>query len=494
MNVLYHKLKEVLSAVLPVVLIVTLLHFTIAPLSDGQFEKLLVGSVLVILGLTVFLFGIDQSIDPIGQGIGNMLSHSGKASLVIAIGLVLGFFISYAEPDLHILAGQVSQITSGKINNLILVISVSIGVAVLMTLGLMRILKNLPLKYAFSMIYGLIFLLGLFSNQNILAIAFDSSGSTTGALTTPFILSLAAGVSSMRKNSKVSEAGSFGLVGIASGGAVLGVLVGAQFLDTNNLSGIALQSLESQHGVLQSYFHILPEISFHTLTSLGPIILAYAFFEIFYFKHKGEVISNIIKGLLLTYIGLVLFLTGVNGGFMEVGRQVGTALAKLPSAFPLMLVSFILGLVTVLAEPAVLVLTHQVEDITGGSVRRPLVLIFLSIAVGVSILLATIRILMPALQLWMYILPGFFIALVLAFMIPELFVGLAFDAGGVASGPMTATFSLAFMQGIANQSPSADVLTDGFGMIAIVAMMPIIAVELLGLIYKVKTTGRRRKK
>lgn len=479
-------MKEVLSAVLPVVVIVSFLHFFVVPLESKQYISLLIGSVFVILGLTLFLFGIDTSIDPIGSSIGSLLSHSESIAAVISVSLVLGFFISYAEPDLHILANQVSGVTGGKISGALLVVSVSIGVSVLMTLGLLRILKNFKLKYAFTLIYGTIFALGLFSNQNILAISFDASGSTTGALTTPFILSLASGVSAMRKDSKVGEAGSFGLVGIASGGAVIGMMVAGFFVDIRDMAGKAIEAESYGAGFIKNYFIKMPNIMKEILISLGPIIIAYVFFQIFFFKHRGEFLSSIIKGLVMSYSGLVLFLTGVNAGFMDVGRQMGIALASLSNPVILLIVAFILGLVTVLAEPAVLVLTHQVEDITGGYVRQSLVLIFLSIAVGLAILFSSIRILVSDIQLWMYLLPGFFIAVLLAYRIPELFVGLAFDAGGVASGPMTATFSLAFMQGIASQRPQADVLTDGFGMIALVALMPIIAIELLGFIYTIK--------
>ena len=144
-----------------------------------------------------------------------------------------------------------------------------------------------------------------------------------------------------------------------------------------------------------------------------------------------------------------------------------------------------------MAEPAVHVLTHQVEEVTGGSVRRSLVLVFLSIAVGLSIFMSTLRVLVPGIQLWMYLLPGFGLAVVLAFFAPDLFVGMGFDAGGVASGPMTATFSLSFVQGIAAQVPTADVVADGLGMIAIVAMTPIIAIEILGALYHARSKSAK---
>ncbi len=486
MDVLIDKLKEVLASVLPITIIVLVLHFTISPLSSPMLYAFLFGSALVIIGLTVFLFGIDQGLEPIGHGIGNTLSYSKSYAAIITICLVLGFFITYAEPDLHILAGQVDSVTAGQIGRFLMVVVVSIGIGVMMTLGLLRILKGIHLKYVFTAAYGLILILSLFSSFDLIAIAFDASGATTGAVTVPFMLALSGGISAMKSDSKSSEADNFGLVGIASTGAILGILGTGLIFRLDKLSGTLPEQTIAGSNLLELYGSRLLPIARDSLVSLLPIIIAYILFQIFAFKQSKSRVFDIARGLFLTYLGLVIFFLGVYGGFMAVGTQLGIQLASMDSQVPVLLVALLLGLVTVLAEPAVHVLTHQVEDVTGGSVNRTLVLIFLSVAVGLSIFLSALRILLPNLQLWAYLLPGFGIAVILAYFVPELFVGMAFDAGGVASGPMTATFSLAFVQGIASQVPSADLVADGFGMIAIVAMTPIIALELLGALYQVK--------
>ena len=276
------------------------------------------------------------------------------------------------------------------------------------------------------------------------------------------------------------------MVGISSAGAILGVLITGIFLRVDKLDGVLPETEISASNLFGVYSSKLPAIAWDSLLSLLPIIIVYILFEIFFFKHKKNKVIDITRGIVLTYVGLVIFLLGVNGGFMEVGAKLITScLAGLK--VPLLLVALLLGLSTVLAEPAVLVLTHQVEDVTGGYVKRPLVLIFLSVAVGISIFMSAIRILVPDIKLWMYVLPGFGLSVILSFLVPDLFVGMAFDAGGVASGPMTATFSLAFVQGIAAHVPTADVVSDGFGMIAIVAMMPILAIQLLGALYHAKS-------
>jgi hypothetical protein len=486
LNELTGKFKEVLAAVLPITIIVLILHFTISPLQSNMFFAFLIGSALVILGLAVFLFGIDQGLEPIGHGVGNAITHSNSFALLITVSLILGFFISYAEPDLHILANQVDSVTSGQFDNILMVVAVSVGIGVMMTLGMLRILKNVRLKFVFTGAYALIFILSLFSSSDFLAIAFDASGATTGAITVPFMLALAAGVSAMKKDSKLSEADSFGLVGISSTGAILGVLTCGLFLENGKLTGALPKADIADTNLLNTYGSKLIHIAWDSFLTLLPIIITYIVFQVFFFKHKKSKVIDIIRGVVITYIGLVVFLLGVNGGFMAVGAQLGLQLASMNSKIPVLLVALLLGLTTVLAEPAVHVLTYQVEDVTGGSVKRNLVFIFLSVAVGLSIFMSALRILIPGIKLWMYLLPGFSIAAILAYFVPDLFVGMAYDAGGVASGPMTATFSLAFVQGIAEQVPTADVVADGFGMIAIVAMMPIIAIELLGAIYQAK--------
>jgi MFS family permease len=487
LNELTGKFREVLTSVLPITCMVLLLHFTVSPLEANMLYAFLSGSALVIIGLTIFLFGIDQGLEPIGHGIGNAITQSNSYAVLVTVSLILGFFISYAEPDIHILAKQVDSVTSGQFKKNLMVIAVSVGIGTMMTLGMLRILRNVRLKFVFTGAYALIFLLSLFSSPDFLAIAFDASGATTGAITVPFMLALAAGVSAMKKDSKLSEADSFGLVGISSAGAILGVLIAGLFLEGEKLNG-ALPEAEIMHGnLLEVYSAKLFHIAWESFLTLLPIIIAYTVFQIFFFKDKISEVIDIIRGIVLTFLGLVVFLLGVNGGFMEVGMQLGIRLASMDSDVPVLLVALLLGLTTVLAEPAVHVLTYQVEDVTGGSVKRNLVLIFLSVAVGLSIFMSALRILIPSIQLWMYLLPGFGLSVILAYFIPDLFVGMAYDTGGVASGPMTATFSLAFVQGVAAQVPTADVVVDGFGMIAIVAMMPILAIELLGALYQAKS-------
>jgi len=490
LSLLYEKFKEVLYSVLPIVALVLLLHFTLTPLAVSVLTRFLIGSAFVIFGLTIFLAGVDNGITPIGNSMGSTIARSNKLWFVAIAGLILGFAIAVAEPDLHILAGQVDAVTSGIISRVSIVVVVSLGIAVMLALGLVRIVFSFPLYKMLAITYVVILILALFTSPEFLAIAFDASGATTGALTVPFMLALAMGTSRMKKDSKSAEKDSFGLVGIASSGAILGVLVMGVISPVKELTGILPNNGSDTESVFLPFLQKIPQISFEVLAAMTPIIIIYFISRHFQTKTSGRLHRKTLFGLLFTFIGLVIFLVGVNAGFMEVGATVGYKLAMLDSKVFIILVAFVLGTVTVLAEPAVSVLTHQIEDVTSGYVKRKAVSLSLSLGVGLAVALSIVRILTPGLQLWHYLLPGYIIAIAMMFFVPKLFVGIAFDSGGVASGPMTATFILAFAQGAAEAIESASVMIDGFGVIAMVAMTPLIALQTLGLIFMVKSRKR----
>ncbi|KAF5058338.1 hypothetical protein DSECCO2_347640 [anaerobic digester metagenome] len=474
-------------SVAPIVGIVLLLNFTLVPLEGGVLMRFLVGAVLIILGLTIFLFGVDVGITPIGERLGSSLARSNKLWLLITGGLVLGFFISIAEPDLHILADQVDLVTSGTISKLSILIVVSVGIAVMLTSGLVRIVYNFPLYRLLTGVYGIIFVLAVFMSPEFLAISFDASGATTGALTVPFMLGLALGVSRLKKDSKASEKDSFGLVGIASTGAILGVMVMSLLFQVREASGEVKIGTSVSGPFYAIFLEKLPLISKEIALALVPVLLIFVFMQKVSFRMHTSAFRKILFGLVFTFIGLILFMLGVNGGFMEVGRVAGFALASLDNRFYIIGTAFVLGMVTILAEPAVYVLTHQIEEVTSGYVRRNIVMVTLAIGVALAVALSIVRILIPQVQLWHYLLPGYVLSIILSYLSPKLFVGIAFDSGGVASGPMTATFILAFAQGAAQAVPGANVMVDGFGLIAMVAMTPIVALQILGIIFKIKS-------
>lgn len=487
LGVLWSKFSEVILSVLPITVIVIILNFTLTSLDISLIIRFLIGAVFIVIGLSIFLFGVDIGITPIGTLMGKTVAKSNKLWIVIGAGIFLGFFISIAEPDLHILAGQVEMVTSGVISKFIIVVVVSIGIAVLLATGLVRIVYSFPLYKLLTILYGLVFIIALFASREFLAISFDASGATTGALTVPFILALSLGISVLKKDSKASEKDSFGLVAIASIGAIITVMLMSIFSGAEELKGSTEQDHTISNSIIGPFLTEFGHIAQEVLIALLPIIVIFLLFQKISFKLSKKSFRKVIKGLVFTFIGLVLFLVGVNAGFMDLGMELGYSIALLDNKVYIVVIGLILGIVTILAEPAVYVLTNQIEDVTSGYVNRKVVLITLAIGVGIAIALSMLRILIPELQLWHYLLPGYLLAIILTYLTPKLFVGIAFDSGGVASGPMTATFILAFTQGVADAVEGADVIVDGFGMIAMVALTPLITLQILGLIFKAKS-------
>lgn len=447
------------KSVIPIAILVVILNFFVG-VENGLLVNFFLGCVGVIVGLGVFLTGVEISVSEIGSMMGEFLGRFDKLIKVIVFGVFIGFTISIAEPDLLILAGEVTSAIG--IPAQVIVMIISLGVGIIISAGLFRIFKDISLSTMMCVIYGLVFILMIFTEEMGHAIAFDASGATTGAMTTPFIIALGLGVANLK--GEKSEDDSFGLVGLASTGPILAGLLMSLFKG----GGGEIVAEEVAHTPLMSGF-------INSTFAIVPIALVFYIMNHLYFKTEKDELKSITLGLIYTYIGLIIFLTSVEGGFMELARVMGEGLAD--SKF-LPLIGFVLGLLVVLAEPAVAVLSEQVEDVTGGSIPRKNILTALSIGVAFAVMLAIFRIRIEGFALWMLIVPGFLISLILSRRVDQIFVGIAFDSGGVASGPMTATFILAFCQGVAGN------IADGFGVISFVAMMPVLTIMIMGNLYK----------
>ena len=447
------------KSVIPIAILVVILNFFVG-VENGLLVNFFLGCVGVIVGLGVFLTGVEISVSEIGSMMGEFLGRFDKLIKVIVFGVFIGFTISIAEPDLLILAGEVTSAIG--IPAQVIVMIISLGVGIMISAGLFRIFKDISLSTMMCVIYGLVFILMIFTEEMGHAIAFDASGATTGAMTTPFIIALGLGVANLK--GEKSEDDSFGLVGLASTGPILAGLLMSLFKG----GGGEIVAEEVAHTPLMSGF-------INSTFAIVPIALVFYIMNHLYFNTEKDELKSITLGLIYTYIGLIIFLTSVEGGFMELARVMGEGLAD--SKF-LPLIGFVLGLLVVLAEPAVAVLSEQVEDVTGGSIPRKNILTALSIGVAFAVMLAIFRIRIEGFALWMLIVPGFLISLILSRRVDQIFVGIAFDSGGVASGPMTATFILAFCQGVAGN------IADGFGVISFVAMMPVLTIMIMGNLYK----------
>lgn len=490
--VFLRKIREVVQSVLPIVLVVLLLHLTLVPLEGPLLLRFLLGSSSLIVGLTFFLHGVDRGIEPLGAYLGAYLGKSRSHIKVVGIVFLLGFMISVAEPGLLVLAGQVSLVSQGLLNQWLILLAVSLGLAILLVLGFYRILYKTPLYKLLLIIYLLIGLMAIFASPELLAISFDASGATTGILAVPFILSLSSGLSRLSSDSKGAEKDSFGLVSLASTGAILAVLI-LEMLTANVVfdGSIDLSQDNLTTSIWLAFSSQLTTVLKDSFLSLSPL------FFLLIWSYKGSIrvpksqLIRMLIGFVFALIGMVFFFLGANVGFMPVGTHLGQILVNNYPWF-MVVIGFVLGFVTILAEPAVHVLVRQVQEVTSGYLHKRMISWTLASGVGLALALSVLRIIVPSIQLWHYLLPGYLLALGLMFVTPKLFVGIAFDAGGVATGPITATFILAFIQGAANAFDGAHLLIEGFGMIAMVALMPIITLELLGLVFRYKAEQKEK--
>lgn len=479
------KIKEAIFSILPIFIITLIISITLTDLESDTLISFTLGTLLMIVGMPVFLLGIDLSVSPMGEEISEVLTKSNKLYICLIGGAVFGFIVTVAEPDLHILAGQVNRVTAGSIDSSLMIILVSVGIGVMISLAVFRILKNIRLNIFMAIVYAIILILGFLTQSEFIGISFDASGSTTGSVSVPFLLALSSGISSMTRSNEVEQNDGFGMLGITSSGAIIVVMLQGVFSKVVG-AGAPIGIEESSTSILRQ----IPPNAWESFLSLTPILVIYLLINVFVIKSGKRHIKRILIGSCYTYVGIVLFLTGVNAGFIEQSRQVGYKLAMTQSPGVLLLVGMLFGVITIPAEPSVHILTKQIEDETAGSIKSSIVMFALCAGVSIAVFLSILRILILALELWHILLPGMAIAILLSFIVPDIFVGIAYDSGGVAAGTMTAAFILPFAQGAASFFPSANVVLDSFGVIALVAMTPLITLQLLGLVYKIKTKKR----
>ncbi len=481
---LLEKIKESLSSVLPITIIVIILHFSLTPMPKGLFMLFSIGAIMLILGMGLFTLGADMSMMPMGERIGAELTKSRKLLLLVTISFLMGFMITVAEPDLQVLAGQVPSIP-----DVVIIGTVALGVGVFLVLAILRIIFQIKLSHMLILFYGIIFILAYFTPNDFVPVAFDSGGVTTGPITVPFIMALGLGVASVR-GGKSAHDDSFGLVALCSVGPILAVLVlGLIYNSSGSYTEVVITEVNSLREAFGAFFHAFPEYFNHVAVALLPIVIAFIIFQMIFLKLPKSQLIKMTVGVIYTYMGLVIFLTGVNIGFLPAGNFIGNALGALDNNWVLIPIGMVMGFFIVAAEPAVHVLNKQVEDVTGGAISKRSMLISLSLGVAVSIGIAMIRVL-KGVSIWYFIVPGYAIAIILTFFVTPIFTGIAFDSGGVASGPMTATFMLPFAMGAADAAGS-NILMDAFGLVAMVAMTPLITIQILGVVYNIKTNKNK---
>lgn len=484
---LREKTMESLSAVLPITGIVLLISIFLVPMELGSLVMFVTGAVMLILGMGLFQLGAEMAMTPIGEGIGVQISRTRKVLMILLMGFVMGAIITISEPDLQVLAQQVPSVP-----NRVLILTVAVGVGIFLALAILRIKFQIDLSKLLIVLYLLLICASFLVPKEFLAVAFDSGGVTTGPMTVPFIMAMGIGLAS-RRTDKNSASDSFGLVALSSIGPILAVLIlGCFYRPTEAAYSLGdVAEVATTRDVVKVFGTSIPAYAREVLVSLFPIVLVFLIFQMFTRRYHRRQLKRIVVGLVYTYAGLVLFLCGVNVGFAPVGSFLGQELASLMFNWILIPIGMLIGYYIVKAEPAIQVLNHQVENVTDGAVSVKAMNRCMSLGVAISVGLAMMRVL-TGLPIQWIILPGYLIALVLSRFAPKIFVGIAFDSGGVASGPMTSTFLLPLSIGTC-QALGGNLMTDAFGVVALVALTPLIAIQIMGIVYQVKTSSMQKK-
>ena len=435
--------------------------------------------------MTLFTLGSEIAMTPMGEMVGARLSERRSLPFLVVAGFLMGAVITIAEPDLTVLAAQVPAFPNSA-----LIFSVAAGVGLFLVLGLLRIVLRKRLNQMLLALYAIVFLLAIFADNDFLPVAFDSGGVTTGPITVPFILALGVGVAAVRGGQSAEE-DSFGLVALCSIGPILAVLLLAMFFDPASSQYAAetpalLAAWEDVLPALLSAFPPLPARSFPCVVAHSACI-----------RHLPDLLAEAARAqafaygvrLVYTLAGLCLFLAAVNVGFLPVGYALGGRLAALSANW-------------VIVPLAMLGLFHRTRG-TGGTRaqragvgdhrRRDRQANDAVYALPGRGRLAGARHDAPAYRPFHLVFraAGYALALGMSFFVPRVFTAIAFDSGGVASGPMTATFLLPFALG-AVEALGGNPMADAFGLVAMVAMTPLIAIQALALIYAIRTRGKVR--
>ncbi|MCI8477451.1 MAG: DUF1538 domain-containing protein [Oscillospiraceae bacterium] len=483
---LKEKLQESLSAVLPITGIVLLLSILLVPMDLGTAVMFMVGALMLVIGMGFFQLGAEMSMTPLGKGIGIQMEQTRSIPLILLIGFLMGAIITIAEPDLQVLANQVPSVP-----NMTLILTVALGVGSFLALAILRILLQISLSTILSILYLALILLSFLVPEDFLAVAFDSGGVTTGPITVPFIMAMGVGLASLRGDRKATS-DSFGLVALSSVGPVLAVMLLGSFFqpDSGAYSLPTVPDVLTTRDVVRVFVFELPHYLKEVLFSILPLAAMFGLFQWISRRFRSQQLKQVGVGFVYTLVGLVLFLAGVNVGFSPVGMLLGGGLANSQWKWLLLPIGMLIGYYIVKAEPAIQVLNHQIQDVTNGSISAKSMNYALSLGVAVSVGLSMLRVL-TAIPIQWILIPGYCIALLLSRLVPTLFVGIAFDSGGVASGPMTTTFLLPLSMGVC-EALGGNMMTDAFGVVALVALTPLISIQLMGVLYQHKLKKMER--
>ena len=477
MKMVIEKFKESAVSILPIVGIVLLVEATpLFDLPSSERYVFLISAVLLIIGMTLFNIGAQLSMTPMGDYTGTGLIKTKKLSLIVIAALLMGILVTIAEPDLIVLSEQVKDVINGST----FILNVGVGVGIFLVFALLKVIFNKKLSMLLLLFYMLLFALTAFiyevDKDGLVPLAYDSGGVTTGPITVPFVMAFGVGIAATIGGKNGSE-NSFGFVALCSIGPMLVVML--SFLFSKGAISYTLPDYTMSSIMASGVLNIVVHEAMNIINALGLIFIFFIILNFFIMKLPMKKLIQIIIGIVITFVGLVTFLTTASIGFLPIGFSLGSQLVKAKESIAT-LICFVIGTTVVLAEPAIHVLTSQVEEVTGGNVSKKSMLIALSIGVGVAIALSILRI-RNGFSILFYLIPGYFLSLALTLFVPPLYTAIAFDSGGVASGPLTSTFILPLMIGACTEfAGESQVMYLAFGVVALVAMVPLISIQVLG--------------
>lgn len=472
------KIKESTISLLPIIFIILIFSIIFdKPIIINLLPSFLIGSIFLILGVTLFDIGSSISMIDFGFKVGKHLTKRANLIFIFIVTFIIGFIVTVAEPDLSVLSKQVPNIKP-----LIFIYIISIGVGFSLVLAVLRIILKWNYNLLAFAIVFLAFILTLFAPLEMIPLGFDTGGVTTGPVSVPFMVALCAGLSYKRHDKKRKE-DAFGMISFSSlGPIVIFLLLGLLFKGETTYERISIVHYSSFKEIISTYINSIPFFIKEVTFTMSPIVLLFFIYNFLYLKLKRKEIIKIVIGMIYLFIGLTLFALGVNIGYLPMGYLFGTEFAT--NTFLIVFIGTFLGYFIIKSEPALKVLVNQIEEISSGYINKKILSIFISIGVGIAVGLSIFRIVYQIPVLY-FLLPLYLIAFILSFIVPQIFTRIAFDSGGVASGSLTAAFILPFAIGIA-EALKINVLNYSFGLIAMVATVPLISIQVIGLIYNYK--------
>lgn len=473
----WEKVKESAKSILPFFAIIVGLYLIFMKFNTWAFLSLIIATLFMILGMALFSVGVDMSTMKMGGYVGSNMSKSRKISFMIIYSFVLGFIVTIAEPDLMVLAEQVPGISS----KWVILLTVSAGTGIFLALSTLKTLFKWNIKWILVGCYVGLLALACLCHANFVPLAFDCEGITTGPVSVPFIMAFGLGICSVRTD-KNSQNDGFGLIALASVGPALAVFIVSMFLSsTASTTSEVVSTVTSASQMGESIGLEILSYMKEVMIVILPIFVFFLIYNYMYLKLPKQALARIFIGLLYTYIGLVLFLTGVSTGYLPTANELGGAIASSNVWWVIIPLGLVIGFFLVFAEPAVHVLNKQVEDITGGIIKQKTMQISISIGVAIAVFLSVLRAVFAINFLW-FLIPLVLVIIVLSIISPTLFVSIGFDSGGTAAGALSCSFVLPFVVGIANSFGHSTMLY-AFGTIGFIALTPVVVIEIMGIRY-----------